>query len=154
MTESLHQSKGTYNLFLCVLVGGQQVDCLDLTEVNIVTQQEDEQELADIFLLLVSIQCFIALKSVLALVRVVGEGKVTLNLLLMLANSLFILLISASLLLQFLMSDMKTASPRMPSPRTAGILLDQKLMIKLKQGDLSSKEIKNKNGRMSLNFSQ
>ena len=64
MTESVHQSKGTYNLFLCVLVGGQQVDCLDLTEVNIVTQQEDEQELADIFLLLVAIQCFIALKSV------------------------------------------------------------------------------------------
>ena len=70
-----HHSIGTYNLFLCVLVRGQQVDCLDLTEVNIVTQQEDEQELADIFLLLVSIQCFIALKSVLAPVRVVGARR-------------------------------------------------------------------------------
>ena len=47
----------------------------------------------------------------------------TLNLLLMLASSLLILLISASLLLQFLMSDMKTARPRMPSPRTAGIVI-------------------------------
>ena len=62
MTESLHQSQGTYNLFLCVLVGGQQVDCLDLAEVNIVTKQEDEQELANIFLLLVTVQCLISLK--------------------------------------------------------------------------------------------
>ena len=56
------QHRETYNLFLCVLVRGQQVDCLDLTEVNIVTKQEDEQELANIFLLLVTIQCFISLK--------------------------------------------------------------------------------------------
>ena len=51
----------TYNLFLGVLIGGQQVDSLDLTEVNIVTKQEDEQELANIFLLLVTIQRFISL---------------------------------------------------------------------------------------------
>ena len=56
------QHRETYNLFLCVLVRGQQVDCLDLTEVNIVTKQEDEQELANIFLLLVTIQCFVSLK--------------------------------------------------------------------------------------------
>ena len=132
-------STGTYNLFLCVLVRGQQVDRLDLAEVNIVTKQEDEQELANIFLLLVTIQCFVSLEysrfSLLKSVQSYGRN-VTLNLLLMLANSLFILLISASLLLQFLMSDMKTASPRMPSPRTAGILVDQKLIIKLKQGEV------------------
>ena len=62
MMESDHHSRGTYNLLLCVLVRGQQVDCLDLPEVDIVTKQEDEQELANIFLLLVTIQCFISLK--------------------------------------------------------------------------------------------
>ena len=56
-----HHSTVTYNLFLGVLIGGQQVDSLDLTEVNIVTKQEDEQELANIFLLLITIQRFISL---------------------------------------------------------------------------------------------
>ena len=46
----------------------------------------------------------------------------TLNLDLIFASSLLILLTSASLLLQFLMSEMKTARPRMPSPLTAGML--------------------------------
>ena len=40
----------------------------------------------------------------------------------MFANSLLIRLISASLLLQLRMSEMKTARPRIPSPRTAGIM--------------------------------
>ena len=63
MTEARpHHTTGTYNLFLCVLVRGQQVDRLDLAEVNIVTKQEDEQELANIFLLLVTIQCFVSLE--------------------------------------------------------------------------------------------
>ena len=56
MTEATTDCTGTYNLFLGVLVRGQQVDCLDLSEVNIVAKQEDEQELANIFLLLVTIQ--------------------------------------------------------------------------------------------------
>ena len=59
---SHHSTEVTYNLFLGVLIGGQQVDSLDLTEVNIVTKQEDEQELANIFLLLVPVQCLISLK--------------------------------------------------------------------------------------------
>ena len=62
MTEATTDCTGTYNLFLGVLVRGQQVDCLDLSEVNIVAKQEDEQELANIFLLLVTIQCFVSLK--------------------------------------------------------------------------------------------
>jgi hypothetical protein len=40
--------------------------------------------------------------------------------------SLLILLISASLDLQFLMSEMKTAKPRIPSPRTAGMMTQHK----------------------------
>lgn len=44
-----------------------------------------------------------------------------LNLDRMFASSLFILLISASLLLQFLMSEIKTARPRIESPLGAGI---------------------------------
>ena len=51
----------TYNLFLCVLVRRQQVDCLYLTKVNVVTEEEDEEELAHIFLLLISIECLVSL---------------------------------------------------------------------------------------------
>ena len=51
----------TYNLFLCVLVRGQEVDCLYLTKVNVVTEEEDEEELAHIFLLLISIECLVSL---------------------------------------------------------------------------------------------
>ena len=52
----------TYNLFLCVLVRGQEVDCLYLTKVNVVTEEEDEEELAHIFLLLISIECLVSLQ--------------------------------------------------------------------------------------------
>ena len=52
----------TYNLFLSVLVGGEQVDRLHLTEVNVVAEQEDEEKLANIFLLLVTIQRLVSLK--------------------------------------------------------------------------------------------
>ena len=101
------------------------------------SQQEDEQEFTDILLLLISIKCLVSLQKCIELVKtytndkqalgldysLIGKLCHTLNLLLMLASSLLILLISASLLLQFLMSEMKTASPRMPSPRTAGIFI-------------------------------
>ena len=47
----------------------------------------------------------------------------TLNFDRILANSLLIRFTSASLLLQFRMSEIKTARPRIPSPLTAGILM-------------------------------
>ena len=54
----------THNLLLGVLVGGQQVDCLDLAEVDVVTEQEYKQQLAHIFLLLVTIQSLVALPQI------------------------------------------------------------------------------------------
>ena len=53
-----HQSE-TYNLFLCVFVGAEQINGLHVTEVNVVAQQENEQQFADIFLLLVAVQRFV-----------------------------------------------------------------------------------------------
>ncbi len=49
---------------------------------------------------------------------------VPLNLERIFANSLFIRFISASLLLQFRMSDINTARPRIESPFGAGILIE------------------------------
>ena len=54
----------THNLLLGVLVGGQQVDCLDLAEVDVVAEQEYKQQLAHIFLLLVTIQSLVALPQI------------------------------------------------------------------------------------------
>ena len=51
----------TYNLFLGVLVGGEQVDGLHLAEVDVVAEQEDEEQFANIFLLLVTVQCLVPL---------------------------------------------------------------------------------------------
>ena len=45
-----------HNLLLRVLVGAEQVDCLHVAEVDVVAQQEDEQQLADILLLAVAVQ--------------------------------------------------------------------------------------------------
>ena len=54
----------THNLLLGVLVGGQQVDSLDLSEVDVVSEQEYKQKLAHIFLLLVTIQSLVALPQI------------------------------------------------------------------------------------------
>jgi hypothetical protein len=52
--------------------------------------------------------------------------------------SLLIRLISASLDLQFLMSEIKTARPRIPSPRTAGMMTQHKnYLLKLLRGILN-----------------
>lgn len=45
----------TYDLFLGVLVGAEQVDGLHVSKVNIMAQKEDEEQLADILLLTVTI---------------------------------------------------------------------------------------------------
>lgn len=50
----------TYNLLFGVLVGAEQVDCLHVSKVNVVAKQENEQQLADIFLLAVTIQSFVS----------------------------------------------------------------------------------------------
>jgi hypothetical protein len=49
-------------LFLGVLVGGEQVDCLHVTEVDVMAEQEDEEQLADVLLLLVPVQRLVALE--------------------------------------------------------------------------------------------
>lgn len=52
----------TYNLFLRVLVGAEQVDSLHVSKVNVVSKQEDEEQLADIFLLAVAIESLVPFK--------------------------------------------------------------------------------------------
>lgn len=52
----------TYNLFLCVLVGAEQVHSLHVAKVNVMAQQEDEEQLTHILLLAVSIQSLISFK--------------------------------------------------------------------------------------------
>jgi len=46
----------TYDLFLGVLVGAEQVDGLHVTKVNVVAEQEYKQQLCDVLLLLIAIQ--------------------------------------------------------------------------------------------------
>ena len=52
----------TYNLLLSVLVGGEQVDGLHLAKVDVMAEQEDEEQLADVLLLLVAVQRLVALE--------------------------------------------------------------------------------------------
>jgi hypothetical protein len=42
-------------LFLCVLVGAEQVDCLHVAKVDVMAKKEYEKQLAHIFLLTVAI---------------------------------------------------------------------------------------------------
>ena len=92
----------TYDLLLSVLVGGEQVDGLHLAEVDVVAEEEDEEQLAHILLLLVPVQRLVPLSREISQKSFLLETGPTLNFDLMLANSLFILFTSASLLLQFL----------------------------------------------------
>lgn len=52
----------SYNLFLRVLVGAQQVDGLHVSKVDVMAQQEDEEQLADVLLLAVAVQSLVALE--------------------------------------------------------------------------------------------
>ena len=45
----------TYDLFLCVLVGREKIYGFHMTKVNIVSQEENKQQLANVFFLLVAI---------------------------------------------------------------------------------------------------
>ena len=49
-------------MFLSVLVGCEQVYCFHMTKINIMAQQENEEQLAHIFLLLISIQGLVTFK--------------------------------------------------------------------------------------------
>lgn len=51
-----------YNLLFGVLVGAEQVDRLHMSEIDVMTQKKDEQQLADILLLAVAIQSFVTLE--------------------------------------------------------------------------------------------
>lgn len=46
----------THNLLLCVLIGAEQIDSLHVAKVDVMAQQKDEQQFADILLLAVAIQ--------------------------------------------------------------------------------------------------
>ena len=61
-THTEHNQWRTYNLFLCVLVGAQQVDCLHVSKVDVMAEQEDEEQLADVLLLAVAIQGLVPFK--------------------------------------------------------------------------------------------
>lgn len=50
----------THNLLLGVLVRRQQVDRFHVSEVDVMAEQEDEEQLADVLLLLVSVQCLVS----------------------------------------------------------------------------------------------
>lgn len=52
-----------YYLLLGVLIGAQEVDSLHVSEINIVAQKEDEQQLADVLLFTVAIECLVPCKA-------------------------------------------------------------------------------------------
>lgn len=52
----------TYDLFLGVLVGAEQVDGLHVPKVDVMAEEEDEEQLADILLLAVAVQRLVALE--------------------------------------------------------------------------------------------
>lgn len=54
-----HNTGKTYDLLLRVLVGAQQVDRLHVAEVDVVSEQEDEEQLADVLLLAVAIESLV-----------------------------------------------------------------------------------------------
>lgn len=105
----------TYYLLLCVLIGAEQVHGLHVAEINVVAQQEDEEQLAHVLLLAVAVQGLVSwstgggpeepashrqvLRATPSLMPGVQGLPPPLNLERMLASSLLILLISASLLL-------------------------------------------------------
>lgn len=50
---------GTHNLLLRVSVGAQQVHGLHVPKVNVVAQEEDEEQLADVLLFTVAIKSLV-----------------------------------------------------------------------------------------------
>jgi hypothetical protein len=50
----------TYNLLLGVLIRRQQIDRFHVPKINVMTKQEYKQQLANIFLLLIAVQRFVA----------------------------------------------------------------------------------------------
>ena len=54
------QNPRTYNLFFRIFVRRQQVDRFHVPEINVMTQQEYEEQFANVFLLLISIEGLIA----------------------------------------------------------------------------------------------
>lgn len=52
----------THYLFFGVFVGREQINRLHMSKINIMPQKENKQQLAHVFLLLVTIQSFITFK--------------------------------------------------------------------------------------------
>lgn len=78
-------------------------------------QKKYEEQFTDIFLFLITIKCFITYKALQIIYLL------PLNFDLIFASSLLTRRISLSLLLQFRISEIKTAKPRMASPFVLGI---------------------------------
>ena len=49
-----------HNLLLGVLVGAEQVDCLHVAEVDVMSQEEDEEQLTHVLLLAVAVQSLVS----------------------------------------------------------------------------------------------
>ena len=62
MTSLLEFEGTTHDLFLGVLVRRKQVHGLDMAEVDVVAEQEDEEQLANVLLLLVAVQRLVTLE--------------------------------------------------------------------------------------------
>lgn len=60
-TEQLifYRNSITHNLFLCISIGTEQVYSFHVTKVNVMPQEKDEKQFADIFLLTVTIQSLV-----------------------------------------------------------------------------------------------
>ncbi len=51
-----------YDLFFCVFVRDEQVDGFLVAKINVVTKQKDEEQFANIFLLLIAVERLVALE--------------------------------------------------------------------------------------------
>ena len=56
----LQATARTHNLLLCVFVGAEQVNSFHVAKVNVMSQEEDKEQLADILLLTVAIQSLVS----------------------------------------------------------------------------------------------
>lgn len=58
-TKIFHDFFFPYNLFLGEPCASEEVDCLLVTKVNVITEQKNEEKFTDILLLLVAVQSVI-----------------------------------------------------------------------------------------------
>ena len=116
-----HRNEQVPNLLFRVLVRAQQIHRFNMSKVDVMSEQENEEQLADVLLLVIPVQCLVALE----LAANIGQffidafrlGLFHFQLHKKNKKKLF----QTSFDLQFRMSEMNTARPRIPSLATAGI---------------------------------